>query len=130
MVCMEKAYCCFNSNARDLARFGQLILNKGSWDGKQLVSETYLKQAIVPDTTLVEGDSNEINHEYGFQYWIMNYKGMMIPYMSGMAGQYVFAIPDKNMVVVRLGRQEGDRQTWLDAAMDLIAEKPDFIISK
>ncbi len=127
---MEKAYCCFNSNARDLARFGQLILNKGSWDGKQLVSETYLKQAIVPDTTLVEGDSNEINHEYGFQYWIMNYKGMMIPYMSGMAGQYVFAIPDKNMVVVRLGRQEGDRQTWLDAAMDLIAEKPDFIISK
>jgi len=127
---MEKAYCCFNSNARDLARFGQLILNKGSWDGKQLVSESYLNQAIIPDTTLHKGNSNEVNNEYGFQYWIMNYKGMTIPYMSGMAGQYVFVIPEMNAVVVRLGRQEGDRQIWLDAAMDLIAEKPGSINCK
>jgi CubicO group peptidase (beta-lactamase class C family) len=32
----EKAYCCFNTNARDFARFGQLILNKGVWDGDQV----------------------------------------------------------------------------------------------
>lgn len=35
---MEKAYCCFNSNARDFARFGQLLLNNGQWDGQQLIS--------------------------------------------------------------------------------------------
>ncbi|MFA6769462.1 MAG: serine hydrolase, partial [Parabacteroides sp.] len=81
-------------------------------------------------TTLFKGTSNEVNNEYGFQYWIMNYKGMTIPYMSGMAGQYVFAIPEMNAVVVRLGRQEGDRQIWLDAAMDLIAQKTGSVDSK
>src|ERR1035437_1146202 len=31
----EKAYCCFNTNARDFARLGQLVLNKGMWDDEQ-----------------------------------------------------------------------------------------------
>ncbi len=47
---MEKAYCCFNSNARDFARFGQLLLNNGQWDGQQLISPAYLgkRQAPIP----------------------------------------------------------------------------------
>ena len=40
---MEKAFCCFNSNARDFARWGQLILNNGKWNGSQLISEAYIK---------------------------------------------------------------------------------------
>jgi len=45
---MEKAYCCFNSNARDFARWGQLMLNKGKWGDKQLISETYLGETTTP----------------------------------------------------------------------------------
>jgi len=36
---MEKAYCCFNSNAADFARLGQLVLNEGAWDSSQVVSK-------------------------------------------------------------------------------------------
>ena len=128
---MEKAYCCFNSNARDFARFGQLILNKGSWNGKQLVSESYLKEATTPDSSLYVPKTDEPNHQYGFQYWILTYKGQDIPYMRGLYGQYVFAIPGKNAVVVRLGNKQSkelvgsrnmteDMLLWLDAAMDII----------
>lgn len=128
---MEKAYCCFNSNARDFARFGQLILNKGSWNGKQLVSESYLKEATTPDSSLHDPKTDEPNRQYGFQYWVLTYKGQDIPYMRGLYGQYIFAIPDKNAVVVRLGNKQSkelvgsqnmteDMLLWLDAAMDII----------
>ena len=80
---IEKAYCCFNSNARDFARFGQLILNKGSWNGRQLVSESYITEATTPDTCLTFKEYNETNHCYSFQFWHLTYKGMEIPYMRG-----------------------------------------------
>lgn len=127
---IEKAYCCFNSNARDFARFGQLILNKGNWNGKQLVSESYIKEATTPDTNLIFKEYNETNHCYGFQFWHLTYKGMEIPYMRGILGQYVFAIPELNAVVVRLGHKRSDTRTaqhypddidtWLGTAIEII----------
>ena len=48
----EKAYCCFNTNARDFARLGQLILNKGMWDDEQVVDSNYLREATTPATWL------------------------------------------------------------------------------
>src|ERR1051326_5997053 len=42
----EKAYCCFNSNARDFARFGKLYLDSGRWNGKQIVNEKYVLESI------------------------------------------------------------------------------------
>jgi CubicO group peptidase (beta-lactamase class C family) len=128
---IEKAYCCFNTNARDFARFGQLILNKGYWDGKPLISEAYLQEAIIPDTSLIDIQYNEINYRYGFQFWHLTYEGLSIPYMRGLQGQYVFAIPEKNAVIVRLGRKRGvtdytpqhypsDIDVWLAAGLKLI----------
>lgn len=127
---IEKAYCCFNSNARDFARFGQLILNKGNWNGKQLVSESYIKEATTPDTNLIFKEYNETNHCYGFQFWHLTYKGMEIPYMRGILGQYVFAIPELNAVVVRLGHKRSDTRTaqhypddidtWLGTAIEIM----------
>ena len=95
---IEKAYCCFNSNARDFARFGQLILNNGNWNGQQLISDSYLKEATTPDTHLLFKEYNETNNCYGFQFWHLTYNGMEIPYMRGILGQYVFIIPELNAV--------------------------------
>ncbi|MCD7976392.1 MAG: beta-lactamase family protein [Tannerellaceae bacterium] len=92
---MEKAYCCFNSNARDFARFGQLILNKGSWNNGQLIFPDYLQQAITPDTTLLYEYTNEPNLCYGYQFWYLTYQGLAVHYLRGILGQYVFAIPEK-----------------------------------
>lgn len=127
---MEKAYCCFNSNARDFARFGQLLLNEGSWNGKQLISHSYLKEAITADSNLVFADYNEPNNCYGYQFWHLTYRGMPVYYLRGILGQYVMAIPDKKAVVVRLGHKRSDTRTdqhypddidtWLGAAMEII----------
>lgn len=130
---IEKAYCCFNSNARDFARFGQLILNEGEWNGGQLISSSYLKEATTPDSSLLFKEYNETNHCYGFQFWHLSYNGMEIPYMRGILGQYIFIIPDLNAVVVRLGHKRSetrsdqhypdDIDTWLGAAVEMIQNK-------
>ena len=130
---IEKAYCCFNSNARDFARFGQLILNKGEWNGEQLISSSYLKEATTPDTSLLFKEYNETNHCYGFQFWHLTYNGMEVPYMRGILGQYIFIIPDLNAVVVRLGHKRSETRSdqhypddidaWLGAAVEMIQNK-------
>jgi len=125
---IEKAYCCFNSNARDFARWGQLILNNGTWNGKQLISKNYLQQATTPANYLIDEEGNKVDY-YGFQWWIINYKDCQIPYMRGILGQYVFAIKEKNAVVVRLGHKRSneligpnrkDIYVYLDAAFYIL----------
>ncbi|MCD7970456.1 MAG: beta-lactamase family protein [Alistipes sp.] len=127
---MEKAYCCFNSNARDFARFGKLMLQRGSWNGKELVPQWYMDKAMAPATWLLSeyGDSPNVN--YGYQFWILERDGMQIPYMRGILGQYVFALPEYNAVIVRLGRKRSevrtdqnypdDIDTWLDAGLEIL----------
>ncbi len=129
---MEKAYCCFNSNARDFARWGQLLLNNGNWNDKQLISEGYLKEALSPDTSLWDIGNNIPNNCYGFQFWSLTYEGLKISYMRGILGQYVFAIPDKNAVIVRLGKKRSDTynsqhypddiDVWLAAGLDILEQ--------
>ena len=126
---MEKAYCCFNTNVRDFARFGQLVLNKGMWNGKRIISEAYLAEATSPKSYLIDKETGDPVDFYGFQWWIVDYKGQQIPYMRGILGQYIFSIPDKNAVVVRLGYKRSkeyighhprDVYDYLDAAFTIL----------
>ena len=121
---VEKGYCCFNSNARDFARFGALYLHEGNWNGTQLVSKDYVRQSVTP-ADLID-DNGGKNNKYGYSWWLLNYKNHYIYYMRGILGQYVFVIPDKNMVVVRLGHKRDkekindhpkDVYVFLDAAL-------------
>jgi CubicO group peptidase (beta-lactamase class C family) len=105
---MEKAYCCFNSNARDFARWGQLILNNGTWNGDTLISSDYI-QASIHAADLTDETGNKINY-YGYQWWIHDANGWEVPYMRGILGQYVFVIPEENAVVVRLGHKRSDEK--------------------
>jgi len=137
---MEKAYCCFNTNARDFARLGQLILKEGEWNGEQIISPHYIREATTADETLIDKECHEpecyeINKQYGFQFWTLDHFGMKIPYMRGLHGQYIFVIPDKNAVVVRLGHRKMNEYTddqhypadiniWLNAAYDILDSTP------
>lgn len=125
----EKAFCCFNTNARDIARFARLILNNGNWNGKQLVSEEYIKQATTPASFLMNEFGTGPLDYYGYQIWIHKYKGKNIPYLRGHRGQYIYAIPEKNAIVVRLGhhkdpKHEGpitmDIEKYLDIAFKML----------
>lgn len=129
---MEKAYCCFNSNARDFARFGQLLLNKGCWNDERLISASFLEEATTPDTSLTFAEYNVTNNYYGYQFWHLTFKNMDIPYMRGILGQYVFVIPEENAVIVRLGTKRSETRTdqyypddidvWLEAGLDIIKQ--------
>ncbi len=124
---MEKAYCCFNSNARDFAKLGKLYLDSGKCDGKQLVSTDYVLNSIKP-ADLVDEEMKK-NDKYGYAWWLLpNYNGHNIFYARGILGQYIICIPDKKMIVVRLGRKRekkkgSDHPTdlyyYIDAALDM-----------
>ncbi len=127
---IEKAYCCFNSNARDFARIGQLILNEGMYDDIQVISKAYLDSATRAASYLKDEQGNPVDF-YGYQFWIVNYNGYRIPFARGILGQYIFAIPGKNAVVVRLGHKRSDSRTikpempddvylYLEAAMEIL----------
>ena len=122
----EKAFCCINSNARDFARIGKLYMNNGNWNGTQIIDSTYVSQATSA-ADLLDKDGNK-NLNYGYQFWITNYKDLDIYYARGLWGQYVICIPDKDMIIVRLGRKYGKRledghhedfYQFIDAALEM-----------
>lgn len=98
----EKAYCCFYSNARDFARIGKLYLNSGRWNGKQIVSEKYVLESLTQAPIL---DNGQLNKNYGYQWWLKEQEGHDIFYARGILGQYIIVIPDKKIIIVRLGKK-------------------------
>ncbi len=125
---IEKAYCCFNSNALDFARIGEFYLDSGKWNGKQLIASQYVIKSITPADLLADGQKND---EYGYSWWLIpDYKGHRIFYARGILGQYIICIPDKKMVVVRLGKKRNinkdsrhplDVYLYIDAALNMYA---------
>ncbi|MBK9733358.1 MAG: serine hydrolase [Chitinophagaceae bacterium] len=103
---IEKAYCCFNTNARDFARIGDLYLHEGNWRGKQLVPAAYVKQSLLP--VGLPDETGAATNYYGYQWWLMPERGNIF-YARGLNGQWIICIPDKHMVIVRLGHQRGPK---------------------
>ncbi len=107
---IEKAYCCLYSNVRDFARLGQLYLNNGIWHGDTIVDPAYVKASVTP-TGLKDKFTGAKGNFYGYQWWLIpDYKGLEIFYARGILGQYIIVIPEKEMVVVRLGEKRGDKK--------------------
>lgn len=75
----------------DMAKFGWLYLNKGRWEGKQIVLTSWVEAST-------RGHINAtLFPRYGYQWWVEPGKYYMA---VGYAGQYIFIVPEKNMVVV------------------------------
>jgi len=117
-----KAYCCLASNARDFARFGKLYKDHGKWNGKQLLDSTFIATSIRPRF--------EESPEYGYGWWLKNYRQHRVFMMRGHLGQYVITFPDLNLMVVRLGHLKGksidpddpfteDIYQYMDAALEM-----------
>lgn len=103
---MEKAYCCLNSNVRDFGKFGQLLLQSGNWNGKQILDSAFVKKMITPNyKAFNKGEPAR----YGYSIWTdyehqPNFYGLM-----GHLGQRVIVIPSENVVIVRLGHEKDKR---------------------
>ena len=101
---IEKTFCCVNARARDFAKIGRLYLNKGNWNGKQIVSENWVEISTKIDTT--DGSANY----YQYQWWIPSYEGDFLA--TGILGQYIYVLPEKNIIIVRLGKNKGNVEWW------------------
>jgi CubicO group peptidase (beta-lactamase class C family) len=103
----EKAYCCFNSNARDFARLGRLMLDSGRWKGNEIIPMDYYLHSIKP--CMISDTHGERCMYYGYQWWIIpSHPGIF--YARGILGQYVIVIPSKKMILVRLGKKRSQEK--------------------
>jgi CubicO group peptidase (beta-lactamase class C family) len=123
-----KAFCGLNARARDFAKFGRLYLNKGNWNGKQIVPEDWVDASTTVNKTTQ-------NFFYTYQWWhnverknlsdtinkngisrISTYtdkdgktfqylqKPMNDFFANGLLGQFIYVYPEKNVIIVRLGK--------------------------
>jgi CubicO group peptidase (beta-lactamase class C family) len=78
---------------RDLAKFGQMLLNYGTWNGVRIVDSSWIAKATKPLVT-VEGPGSS----YGYYFRV--YPAYPAYAAVGHGGQYVFVAPSKNLVIV------------------------------
>lgn len=103
---------------RDFARFGLLYYNNGVWNGEQLLPLDWVAEARKPAPC----DSLQ---RYGYQFWLNGFKEENpserkypdapsdLFHCSGYGGQFVFIIPSKKLVIVRMGLHDIDRNNFL-----------------
>ncbi|MCU0334256.1 MAG: beta-lactamase family protein [Chitinophagaceae bacterium] len=117
-----KAYCCFNSNARDFARIGSLMLHQGNWKGQQLIDSAWVQASGT--ACMITDDIGKPCHYYGYQWWVApDFPGVF--YARGILGQYIIIIPSLNTVVVRLGRIKSP--VWQNQTPALIYKLMDWL---
>lgn len=98
------------ATARDWARFGQLYLQDGVWDGARLLPEGWVARSVAPSPT-------HPSQGYGLQWWLnaaTNPDERALPgvpgdayWASGHQGQTVLVVPSRDAVIVRLGMTNG-----------------------
>jgi CubicO group peptidase (beta-lactamase class C family) len=105
----------YYSKARDMARFGLLVLNKGKWENTIVLNDADYYTSMT--TT-----SQNLNSSYGYLWWLNGKSSIIFPGLSttypkslaenapsdlfsalGKNGQFIDVIPSKNMVVIRMG---------------------------
>ena len=103
---LEKSFCCINSNIRDFAKLGQLLLQKGNWNGQQLLDSAFVEQMITVDAPAFnDGEPRK----YGYSVWIDDIHQPAIYAFLGHLGQRIIMIPEENIVIVRLGKEADQR---------------------
>ena len=105
----------FFSTARSMARFGSLILNKGNWNGNQIMTDTAYFNDMV-------NTSQNLNKSYGYLWWLNGKQSFMVPSLQtvfpafmcpnapadmisaiGSGGQFLNVVPSQNLVWLRMG---------------------------
>ena len=115
----EKTFCCFNAVARDYARIGQLVLDKGvvPFDKQQVISSSWMKRITSPVTRLDYGWG------YGAYFW-HPYQGVSL--MLGLHGQFVYIDIPNNTVIVKLSDEPTDTDNlspYVAAVLKQVSEK-------
>jgi CubicO group peptidase (beta-lactamase class C family) len=88
-------------SAHDLAKIGQLYLKGGMWEGKDVVSSSWIKDSVAPHIPVGDGKV-----KYGYQWWLHSIGSSpedVVWAAHGFGGQQMFVMPEYDMVVVFTG---------------------------
>jgi len=96
----------FYLRTRDAAKFGQLLLNDGTWNGERIVSSEWLAASVTPQTAMAWENPGQWDWQltgYGYQWWtgFYEHEGAAVDtYVAwGYGGQWVVAMPSLDLVV-------------------------------
>lgn len=107
-------------NLEEMSRIGQLCLNKGVWEGKQLVPAKWIEEASACqiETTNATRKTKDFTAGYGYLFWRCADYDAYRAY--GMYGQHIIVLPQHDAVVTTAAHVEGDVQKILDAVWETI----------
>ena len=113
-----KGFCCLNARARDYAKFGRLYLNKGNWNGTQLISSQWIEK------TLNNNDNEGTRNDYTYSYqWRRLSSGAF--WAQGILGQFIYCDPANNLIIVRMGKNYGN-VNWIKLFTNIDSENYDY----
>ncbi len=99
---MEAAYCCINATLRDYGLFGLLFLNRGKWNGRQIVPEEWVERATIAQDPQVQPGRLYPSYPmgYGYQWW--TFPGPDHAYSAeGVNFQFIYINPADKIVIVK-----------------------------
>ena len=107
----------FAMNVYDMAKFGELYLNNGTWKGKQIIPEQWVKDSTSVQFTRSSGSAN-----YGYQWWVRTFGTQNHPayFAQGHYGQYIFVVPELELVVVLTSHYEGNTSIYWKIMNDIV----------
>jgi CubicO group peptidase (beta-lactamase class C family) len=106
---LEKMESGINARTIDFAKFGRLMLNQGRWEGKQIVSQSWVEQATQPEEKPASYYRDEPffvseGHYYKYFWWGDRRAGGESDFHAvGNKGQYIYISPQKRVIIVRNG---------------------------
>ncbi len=104
------------ATARDFAKFGELYLRDGVWDGKRILPSGWVDHARTQ--TVID---EETGQGYGAHWWTLpGEPGSLIA--SGYEGQQIYVLPTRDLVIVRLGKTLSEKRNAVRADLYEIAQ--------
>ncbi|MEE9361308.1 MAG: serine hydrolase [Cellulophaga sp.] len=129
------------SNARSMARFGLLSLNKGAWKGINIIDQSFFNE--------MTSNTQTHNEAYGYLWWLNGkdsyripssenlFTGKIIPSAPndliaglGKNDQKIYVIPSKGLVIVRFGDNAGEELLGLSSFDEMLWQKINALITE
>jgi CubicO group peptidase (beta-lactamase class C family) len=121
----EKMATGLNARAIDFARFGRLYLNLGNWNGVQIIPEQWVIESTTPDSNDIRPWLNFTDFPtqdgyYKYHWWGYQRENGLYDYIAwGHLQQLIYIRPDQNLLIVRMGSEEGPGVDWGQLLKDL-----------
>lgn len=107
----------FSMNIYDMAKFGQLYLQNGEWNGRQIVPAEWVR-----DSTAVQYERSSGSADYGYQWWVRTFGTEHYPayFAQGHGGQYIFVVPNLELVIAMASDNAGSSGIYWQMVNDVV----------